>query len=152
MKKELAFILTMAGLMCCGMCSFNLIFIHGFSNDFMSLLLTRWLSELVVATLLVYFVVRHIMRRVASLCAFISNSFLKFSFILPLCNVLIMAPLMSLAALLLFGYGDAGFKSAYVAALLRNYPAAALLQICLVGPIVRHLFRQRPQPSLPAAA
>ena len=55
MKKELCFVLTMAALMCCAMCSFNIVYINGIKADFFIVLSKRWLIEYAVAVLIVMF-------------------------------------------------------------------------------------------------
>ena len=56
-------------------------------------------------------------------------------------SVIIMCPLMSLVATILFSGGiSAGFISAWAQAILINLPMAFFWQLCVAGPLVRGVF------------
>lgn len=147
MKKEIAFIGTMAALMCLAMCSFNITFINGFRLEAFAVLPKRWAAEFVCAFILVLCIMRHVMRAISVRLSFISKPELRFGLVLPFINVLFMAPLMSGFAMFMVNGYSFGFWSLYGTALLRNYPAAWISQILLVGPVVRFIFAPRPQPT-----
>lgn len=143
MKKELCFTLTMAGLMCFAMCSFNYIWINGLNIELLTILLYYWTIEFLIAFCLVFFIVRHVMRQVSHFFAFIQNNKLTFYIVMPVCNVLIMAPIMSLLVLVLIQGQFYNLKSIYPYALIRNICAALVFQIFIVGPFVRRIFQTR---------
>lgn len=144
MKKELCFVLTMAALMCCAMCSFNIIYINGIKADFFIVLLKRWLIEYVGAVLIVMFLMRPIMKLLAACMENIGQS-VKFGLVLPTCNVCLMAPVMSFIAILIINGASDDFVFIYRQAVLRNLPAAWVFQVCLIGPFVRKIFARPPQ-------
>ncbi len=147
MKKEFYFVLCMAGMMSFAMCFFNVAVVGGLSDNFIKIFFYRWTYEYICAVLLVFFVVRHFMRWV-SLHIGIKNMELNSTLILPSINVLIMAPVMSLIAVShVFGFSE-NFLSIYQNALIRNYPAAWILQVSIIGPLVRFIFQNQRQTKL----
>lgn len=139
MKKEFYFILCMAGMMSFAMCFFNVAVVGGFSNNFIKIFFYRWTYEYICAVLLVFFVVRHFMKWISQHIS-LKNTELNSTLILPSINVLIMAPVMSLIAVsYVFGFSE-NFLSIYQNALIRNYPVAWILQISIIGPLVRFIF------------
>lgn len=144
MKKELCFVLTMAALMCCAMCSFNIVYINGIKADFFIVLSKRWLIEYAVAVLIVMFLMRPVMRRFAACMKNIGQG-VKFGLVLPTCNVCLMAPVMSFVAILVINGTCDDFVFIYRQAVLRNLPAAWVFQVCLIGPFVRKIFARPPR-------
>lgn len=144
MKKEVRFVLTMAALMCCAMCSFNIVYINGIKADFFIVLSKRWLVEYISAVLIVMFLISPIMQRLAVCMGNIGQS-VKFGLILPTCNVCLMAPVMSFIAILMINGASDDFIFIYRQAVLRNLPAAWVFQVCLIGPFVRKIFTRPPR-------
>ncbi len=152
--QECAFTVLMTFVMVYAMICFNIVISQGTlaPSTFVSALqemLIMWPVAIVIDLL----VVSRIAGKVAGAVARKGASQRKIVFAISGTSVLLMCPLMSLAACIIVkGAIDANFWLVLLQLIAVNYPIAALWQFLVAGPVVRFTFGKLMAPFQKAAA
>lgn len=153
--QECAFTVLMTFVMVYAMICFNLILSQGaIAPDTFALALREMPLMWPVAIAIDLLVVSHLAGRAAGAAARKGASQRAIVFAISGTSVLLMCPLMSLAACLLVKGAlstGADFGLVLLQTIALNYPAAALWQFLVAGPAVRFTFSKLVAPFEPAA-
>ena len=140
-RERLIFLLMMSTAMTIGMESYNLILMHASGNHLFKAVTIDFPLMTITVALTQWFIAGPIALHFASW--FLPENPSPFRRILTIstCTVLLMCPLMSLAATILF---KGGFQKEMISIWLQttafNYPMAAFWQLLVAGPLVRGIF------------
>ena len=140
-KERLIFLVMMSAAMTAGMESYNLILmrasgahlIQAIAIDFPLMMLTVMLTQT--------FIAGPAAMRLAQCFLPETPSPVRRMVTVSTCTVLLMCPLMSLAATLYFKRGLGYIPSVWLATFLFNLPMAYCWQMLVAGPLVRKSFR-----------
>ncbi len=140
-RERLIFLLMMSTAMTIGMESYNLLLMHASGNHLLKAVAIDFPLMIFTVALTQWFVAGPVAIRLA--VCFLPESPSPFRRMLTIstCTVLLMCPLMSLAATLYFKRGLGSLPTVWLAAFLVNLPMAYCWQMLIAGPLVRKTFR-----------
>lgn len=140
-RERLIFLLMMSTAMTIGMESYNLILMHASGNHLFKAVTIDFPLMTITVALTQWFIAGPIALHFASW--FLPENPSPFRRILTIstCTVLLMCPLMSLAATLYFKQELGSLPSVWLSTFLINLPMAFCWQMFIAGPAVRRTFR-----------
>lgn len=151
--QECAFTILMTFVMVYAMICFNIIISQGaFAPDIFASALQEMFIMWPIAIVIDLIVVSRIAGKAAGAVAHKGASQRAIVFAISGTSVLLMCPLMSLAACVIVkGAVDASFLPTLLQLIAVNYPLAALWQFLVAGPVVRFAFGKLVAPFQAAA-
>ena len=140
-KERLIFLLMMSAAMTSGMESYNLILMHASGAHLLKAIAIDFPLMMITVMITQRFVAGPAAMRLAQSFLPEKPSPFRRMVTVSTCTVLLMCPLMSLAATLYFKRELGYIPSVWLATFLLNLPMAYCWQMLVAGPLVRKSFR-----------
>lgn len=140
-KERLIFLLMMSAAMTIGMESYNLILMHASGAHLLKAIAIDFPLMMITVMITQRFVAGPAAMRLAQSFLPEKPSPFRRMVTVSTCTVLLMCPLMSLAATLYFKRELGYIPSVWLATFLLNLPMAYCWQMLVAGPLVRKSFR-----------